>query len=79
MRKRHVLLPLDGSEFGRHAFRAVGRLFDPAITRVTLAHVARVAPQARVFELSARTGAGLPAWLDYLRGQRRAKRDRWRG
>ena len=42
MRKRHVLLPLDGSEFGRHAFRAVGRLFDPAITRVTVAHVARV-------------------------------------
>jgi nucleotide-binding universal stress UspA family protein len=41
MRKRHVLLPQDGSEFGRRAFRAVGRLFDPAITRVTLLHVAR--------------------------------------
>ncbi len=27
-----------------------------------------VAPQARVFELSARTGEGLEAWLDWLRG-----------
>jgi len=27
-----------------------------------------VAPQARVFELSARTGQGLAAWLDWLRG-----------
>ncbi len=27
-----------------------------------------VAPQARVFELSARTGAGLALWLDWLRG-----------
>lgn len=27
-----------------------------------------VAPQARIFELSARTGAGLGAWLDWLRG-----------
>jgi hydrogenase nickel incorporation protein HypB len=30
-----------------------------------------VAPQARVFELSARTGEGLEAWLDWLRGLRR--------
>lgn len=30
-----------------------------------------VAPQARVFELSARTGEGLESWLDWLRGLRR--------
>lgn len=36
--------------------------------RVTmLANVRRVAPQATVFELSARTGEGFDAWLAYLR------------
>jgi len=32
-----------------------------------LANIRRVAPQAEVFELSARTGVGLDRWLDYLR------------
>ncbi len=32
-----------------------------------LANIGRVAPQAEAFELSARTGEGFPAWLDYLR------------
>jgi nucleotide-binding universal stress UspA family protein len=35
-----LLLPLDGSTFSRHAFRAVGRLFDPETTTITLLHVA---------------------------------------
>jgi len=35
--------------------------------------VRKVAPAARVFELSARTGEGVAAWLDYLREHRRAK------
>ncbi len=29
-------------------------------------NIARVAPQARVFELSARTGAGMDAWISFL-------------
>jgi hydrogenase nickel incorporation protein HypB len=33
-----------------------------------LANIRRVAPQAEVFELSARTGEGLERWLAYLRG-----------
>ncbi|MGA3008209.1 MAG: hydrogenase nickel incorporation protein HypB [Opitutaceae bacterium] len=33
-----------------------------------LANVGRVAPQAEVFPLSARTGEGMDAWLNYLRG-----------
>jgi hydrogenase nickel incorporation protein HypB len=32
-----------------------------------VANIRRVAPQAEVFELSARTGEGLGPWLDYLR------------
>ena len=32
-----------------------------------LANIRRVAPQAEVFEVSARTGEGFAAWLDYLR------------
>jgi hydrogenase nickel incorporation protein HypB len=35
--------------------------------------VRKVAPGARVFELSARTGEGVGAWLDYLRERRRLK------
>ena len=35
--------------------------------------VRKVAPAARVFELSARTGEGVGAWLDYLRAHRRSK------
>lgn len=31
-------------------------------------HLRAGAPQARLFELSARTGAGLAAWLDWVRG-----------
>jgi len=42
MSKRKILLPLDGSDFGRMAFRTVGRLFDPETTHVTVAHVAPV-------------------------------------
>jgi len=38
-----------------------------------LASLRKVAPNARIFELSARSGAGIEAWLDYLRGQRAAK------
>lgn len=41
---------------------AVG--FDRTIAR---ASVRRIAPQAELFELSARTGAGFDAWLAYLR------------
>jgi hydrogenase nickel incorporation protein HypB len=37
--------------------------FDCAAAR---ANIQRVAPQAELFELSARTGQGLAAWLDYL-------------
>ena len=33
---------------------------------LTLANIKRVAPMAKVFELSARSGAGLPEWLAYL-------------
>jgi hydrogenase nickel incorporation protein HypB len=32
------------------------------------ANIRAVAPQARLFELSARTGEGMGPWLDYLRG-----------
>ena len=35
--------------------------------------VRKVAPGATVFELSARTGEGVGAWLDFLRAQRAAK------
>jgi nucleotide-binding universal stress UspA family protein len=42
MVKRKILLPLDGSDFGRMAFRSVGRLFDPETTHVTVVHVAPV-------------------------------------
>ena len=35
-----VLLPLDGSRFSRQAFRAVGRLFGPDRTQITLLYVA---------------------------------------
>jgi nucleotide-binding universal stress UspA family protein len=42
MTKRKILLPLDGSDFGRMAFRTVGRLFDPESTHLTIAHVAPV-------------------------------------
>jgi hydrogenase nickel incorporation protein HypB len=37
--------------------------FDRAAAR---AHVGRVAPQAELFEVSARTGEGLGAWIDYV-------------
>jgi hydrogenase nickel incorporation protein HypB len=41
-----------------------------------LSSVRQVAPGARLFELSARTGAGMAPWLDYLREHRAAKRAR---
>lgn len=37
-------------------------------------HLQATAPGARVFELSARTGDGMAAWLDWLRGSRSAGR-----
>lgn len=39
-----------------------------------LRNIADAAPKARVFETSARTGDGLPAWCDYLRKHVAAKR-----
>lgn len=47
---------------------AVG--FDRALA---LDAIHRVTPAAQVFELSARTGEGMGAWLDYLRERRRRK------
>jgi hydrogenase nickel incorporation protein HypB len=38
-----------------------------------LANLRSVAPGALVFELSAKSGAGMAAWLDYLRERRAAK------
>jgi hydrogenase nickel incorporation protein HypB len=38
------------------------------------ANIQAVRPGAVVFRLSAKTGAGCDAWLDYLRGERRRKR-----
>jgi len=40
---------------------------------LALANINRIRPGIRIFETSARTGAGLDAWLDYL-GERRAER-----
>jgi hydrogenase nickel incorporation protein HypB len=34
-----------------------------------IANIRHMAPQAQVFELSARTGAGMDAWLSYLQAQ----------
>jgi hydrogenase nickel incorporation protein HypB len=42
----------------------------------TLANIAQVAPQARVLELSARTGAGMTAWHDFLASMVPAHEDR---
>ncbi|MGP1385056.1 MAG: hydrogenase nickel incorporation protein HypB [Thainema sp.] len=36
---------------------------------LALSNIQRVAPQAKVFEVSARTGAGLSDWYEYLVGQ----------
>ena len=38
--------------------------------------IRKVAPAARVFELSARTGEGIDAWLDFLKTSRAAKLQR---
>lgn len=38
-----------------------------------IANLHKVAPQAPIFEVSARTGTGLEAWYAYLRGQRERK------
>lgn len=35
---------------------------------VAVNNIRRIAPQARILELSARTGEGVGAWYDYLRG-----------
>jgi len=37
--------------------------------QAALGNLAQVAPTARVFEVSARSGAGMEAWIDYLRQQ----------
>ena len=37
-----------------------------------LANLQRVSHHATIFELSAKTGAGMPAWIEWLRAQRRA-------
>ncbi len=34
-----------------------------------LKNITKMVPQAKIFELSARTGEGLEAWLDYLKAQ----------
>ena len=39
-----------------------------------LHHLGRIAPQASVLELSARTGLGLPAWYDLLRRRHEQRR-----
>jgi len=38
-----------------------------------IANLQKIAPQVPIFELSARTGAGLAAWYQYLQGQRDRK------
>jgi hydrogenase nickel incorporation protein HypB len=35
--------------------------------QLAVENIRRMAPQARIFELSSRTGEGLPAWYDFLR------------
>ena len=42
MSRRKVLVPLDGSDFSRMAFRGLARLFDSETTQVTLVHVAPI-------------------------------------
>lgn len=42
MSLRKVLVPLDGSDFSRMAYRGLARLFDADTTHVTLVHVAPV-------------------------------------
>jgi hydrogenase nickel incorporation protein HypB len=34
---------------------------------VAVANIRRIAPQAKIIQLSARTGEGLPEWYDFLR------------
>jgi hydrogenase nickel incorporation protein HypB len=41
-----------------------------------LANLGRVSPQARIFEVSAKTGEGVDAWCDYLKEQRARVRAR---
>ncbi|MBX3144322.1 MAG: universal stress protein [Trueperaceae bacterium] len=48
MTQRKVMIPLDGSEFSRSAFRTLGRLFEPATTAVTLVQVGEVPEGAYV-------------------------------
>lgn len=36
---------------------------------IALENIQKMAPQAKIFELSARTGEGISPWLDYLHGQ----------
>ncbi len=47
--------------------------FDPARAETNLRALANPAP---VLKLSARSGAGLPSWLDWLRAEVRAQRER---
>ncbi len=39
---------------------------------LALANLRRVSHHARIFELSAKTGDGMKAWLDFLMGQKAA-------
>jgi len=40
---------------------------------LAMANLRRAAPKAKVFEVSARTGEGMPPWIEFLRGQQRNK------
>jgi hydrogenase nickel incorporation protein HypB len=44
--------------------------------RTALENIGKVAPQARIFEVSARTGVGMEGWIDYLAQQQRAAKGR---
>lgn len=48
MTQRKVMIPLDGSDFSRTAFRTLGRLFEPQTTAVTLVQVGEVPEGAYV-------------------------------
>jgi nucleotide-binding universal stress UspA family protein len=59
-----LLLPLDGSPFSRQAFRAVGRLFQPDTTTITLVHVAAPPEGVRERGLRPLISEAWPATLD---------------
>lgn len=68
MATRNILLPLDGSDFGRMALRTLVRLFDPSSTQVVVAHVAAV-PEGHAEPMAAPNvlvpwGADLAPWTE---------------